>query len=92
VILELPLFVTVWERECLLPTATLPKLRLEGFDPRAPTETPVPDSAIVKVGFDPSDVMVTVPLALPPDWGAKVTVNVVLLLGPRLRGGVIPLS
>jgi len=56
----------------------LPKLRLEGFDPRAPTETPVPDSAIVRLGFDPSDVMVTVPLEFPLDWGAKVTVNGVL--------------
>jgi hypothetical protein len=47
---------------------------------------------MVRAGFDPSDVMVTVPLALPLDWGAKVTVNAVLLLGPRLKGGVIPLS
>ena len=32
------------ERDSLLPTVTLPKLRLVGFDPMVPVVTPVPDT------------------------------------------------
>jgi len=62
----------------LLPTVTVPKVRLLGLDPRAPGETPVPARAIETAGLDASDVMVTVPLALPVACGANVTENVVL--------------
>lgn len=73
-----PLLVTVSERDVLVPTVTLAKLRLLGFGPRLPGATPVPDSAMLRVGLDPSERIVTVPLALPLDCGAKDTVNVVL--------------
>lgn len=43
-----------------------------------PFATPVPDSGMFTVGFDPSDVIVKVPVALPAACGAKVTVRVVL--------------
>ena len=70
--------VTLSESELPVPTVTLEKLRLLGFGPRLPGATPVPDSAMLRVGFDPSERIVTVPLALPLDCGAKDTVNVVL--------------
>jgi hypothetical protein len=78
VTLDPPLFVTVSERARLLPTVTLPKLRLLGFAPSAPAVTPVPDNGIANEGLAPSEVIVTAPFALPLDCGAKVTVKVVL--------------
>jgi len=73
-----PLLVRASDRELLVPTVTLEKLRLLGFGTKVPGATPVPDSAMLRVGFDPSERIVTVPLALPLDCGAKDTVNVVL--------------
>lgn len=73
-----PLLVTVSDRDVLVPTVTLEKLRLLGLGPRLPEATPVPDSGMLRVGFDPSERIVTVPLAEPLDCGAKDTVNVVL--------------
>jgi hypothetical protein len=84
--------VTVSDRDCLLPTVTSPKLRLLGFDPRAPTASPVPDSGMVRVGFEASEVTVTVPLVLPLVCGAKATVRVVLCEALSVSGVVIPLS
>ena len=68
----------VSESDPVLPTFTLPKLRLVGFALRAPGATPVPDTLMVRPGLGAVDVMVTVPLAFPLAVGAKVTVNVVL--------------
>ena len=65
----------------LLPRITLPKLRLVGAAVNAPGASPVPDKDIVKVGFDAFDVIVTVPLALPPAVGAKATLKVVFCAG-----------
>lgn len=76
----------------LLPTTTLPKLRLVGVAVSAPGATPVPVSGIVNVEFEASEVIVTVPVALPPVVGAKETVNVVFCDGFRVSGVVIPLS
>ena len=70
---------------------TLPRLRLVGFALSAPGVTPVPDTAIAKDGLDPSEVMVTVPAAVPLDFGANATVNVALCDAARLSGVVIPL-
>jgi hypothetical protein len=75
----------------LLPTVTLPKLRLVGFDPSAPGVTAVPDNGIVRVGFEALDVMVKLPLALPADCGANVTVKVALCPAVSVTGAVIPL-
>jgi len=84
-------FVIVSEIVPLLPTFTLPKLRLVGFALRAPAATPVPDKLMVRLGLGASDVMVTVPLAFPLAFGANVTVNVVLLDAASVTGVVIPL-
>ena len=75
----------------MLPTVTLPKLRLVGFDPSAPGATPVPDNGMVKVGLDAFEVMVTLPLTLPADAGVNVTVKVALCPAVNVTGVVIPL-
>jgi hypothetical protein len=74
----------------LLPTVTLPKLRLLGFDPRVPSATPVPDNGMFRVGFEAFDVTVTLPLALAADCGVKVAVKVVLCPAASVTGVVIP--
>jgi hypothetical protein len=86
-----PVLVTISDRDCLLPTVTLPKLRLVGFAPSAPGATPVPDKGIIRVGLDAFEVIVTLPETLPADAGVKVTVNVVLCPAVSVTGVVIPL-
>ena len=44
--------VTVSDRDWLLPTVTLPKLRLLGLDPSAPGATPVPHNGMLRLGLD----------------------------------------
>jgi len=87
-----PVLVTVSERDLLFPTVTLPKLRLAGLAPSVPGVTPVPDSGMVRVGFDAFDVRVTLPLALPADDGANETVKVALWPAVRVTGAVIPVK
>jgi hypothetical protein len=91
VTLVLPVFVTVSDKVLLFPTCTLPKPRLVGFDPSAPAAVPVPDNGIVSVGFDPFEVMVTLPLAAPVDVGEKATLKVALWPVASVTGTVIPL-
>ena len=86
------MLVTVSDRVWWFPTVTLPKLRLVGLAPRPPGEIPVPDSGMVRVGFEASDVMVTLPLALPADDGANETLNVALCPVVSVTGVVIPLK
>ena len=87
-----PVFVTVSKRDLLLPTVTLPKLRLVGLAPSEPGDTPVPDSGMVSVGLEASDVMVMLPLAPPAVDGANETVKVVLCPAASVTGVVIPLK
>ena len=91
VTLEPPEFVTVSDCDWLLPTVTLPKLRLVGFDPSAPGATPMPDNGMVRVGLEAFEVTVTLPLTLPADPGVNLTVKVALWPGVIVTGAVIPL-
>ena len=75
----------------MLPTVTLPKLRLVGFDPSVPWATPVPDKGMFRVGLEAVEVRVTLPLALAADVGANLTLKVVLWPAVRVSGVVIPL-
>src|SRR5208283_647112 len=91
VTVEPPVLVTFSDKDVLLPTVTLPKLRLVGFDASAPGVTPVPDNGIVSVGFDALEVMVTLPLAPAAEVGANETLKVVLCPAVRVTGAVMPL-
>lgn len=73
-----PVLVSVSDKLELLPTCTLPKPRLLGFGLNVPCLTPVPESGMPKLGFDPLDVMLTLPLTVPLAVGLKSTVNDVL--------------
>jgi hypothetical protein len=76
--LDPPEFVKVSDSIWLLPTCTLPKLRLGAAalsDP-AVVAPPVPASGMVRLGADPLLRIVTLPLATPLDWGVKVTLKV----------------
>ncbi len=84
--------VTVSDNVCLLPTVTLPKLRLVGLAPSEPGDTPVPDNGMVRVGFDALDETVTLPLALPAEDGANETLKVALCPAVTATGAVIPLK
>jgi hypothetical protein len=86
-----PVFVSVSVVAGSAPTVTLPKLMLLKLSPKTPGLTPFPDTPIVSVGFEPFEVMVTVPLAAPVDCGAKPTVKVVLCDALRVNGVVRPL-
>ena len=86
------MLVTVSDRDLLLPTVTLPKLRLVGLAPSVPGVTPVPDKGMVRDGFEALEVMVMLPLALPADDGANETVKVALCPAVSVTGAAIPLK
>ena len=78
VTLEPPEFVKVSDRVRLLPTCTLPKLRLGAVAVSDPGVTPAPESGAVKLGLDALLVTERLPLADPPTVGVKVTLKVAL--------------
>ena len=86
-----PVLVTVSVTDFLFPTVTVPKLMLVGSAPKPPGVTPVPDTGIVRVGFEALEVMSMLPLALPADDGLNKTVKTVLCPAERVTGVVIPL-
>ena len=77
----------------LVPTITLPKPRVPGVMLSCPAEeVPVPDSGIVRLGFEAFEVIVTLPVAFVAEAGANVTVNVVLWFAPSVTGVESPLT
>jgi hypothetical protein len=87
-----PVLVIVSERELLLPTVTLPKLRLVRLAASAPGATPVPDNGMARAGLEALEVIVTLPLALPADEGANVTLKLVLPPAGNVSGVAIPFT
>jgi len=81
-----PVLVSVSDKFVLLPTWTLPNTRLVGLAPRAPGVTPVPESGMLKLGFEPFEAMLTLPLAPPLAVGLKSTVNEVLWPALNVKG------
>ena len=72
----------------LVPTTTFPTPSVAGVTVNCPfVAEPVPDSTMLNEGFAASEVMVTLPLALPADFGANNTLNATLCpaLGFRFR-------
>ena len=83
------LIVSVWLELC--PTVMFVKVKLVGDAvSTAAAATAVPVKGIAKLGFEASDVTVTVPLNVPAEVGANFTVNVVLCPAVSVTGGVIP--
>lgn len=70
----------------------MPKARLIGFAASVPGATPVPDSGMVKLGFDPFEVMLTLPLAAPLAVGEKSTENEVVWPAVKVTGKDSPLK
>lgn len=73
-----PVLVSVSNKLELFPTCTFPNPRLLGFGVNVPCVTPVPESGMLKLGFEPFDVMLTFPFTTPLPVGLKSTVNDVL--------------
>ena len=78
--------VTVW----LLPTVTEPKAIEVGLAVTDPSAMPLPLSGIVSVGFEPSDVMVTLPVELPVADGANLTLKLTLWPAFKVVGKAKP--
>ena len=57
-----------------------------------PCVTPVPESGMLKLGFEPFEVMLTLPLAEPLVVGEKSTVNEVLWPAVNVKGKDRPLK
>lgn len=69
VTLDPPALVTVSEIVLVTPTCTFPNAKLVGFAVIGPAAAPVPDNGMFIVGFEPSDVRVTLPAAAPDAVG-----------------------
>lgn len=76
----------------LLPTNTVPKLKLEGLAPSVPGVTPDPLNGTLRVGFEASLVMATFPLTDPLVCGANCTLNVFDCPAERVVGKLKPLN
>lgn len=86
-----PELVKVWVSDLLFPTLTLPKLIEDGLPLNAPSATPVALSGIVSVGFEPSEVIATLPDVVPLAVGANLTVKLVLCPALKVTGRLMPL-
>ena len=89
---DAPVLVSVSDRFVLPPTCTLPKASVVGLADKVPAVTPVPESAILKLGLLPFEVMLMLPLTAPLAVGANFTVNEVLCPAVKVRGNVSPLK
>ena len=76
----------------LWPTCTFVNVMLAGFGVSVPGVTPVPLSGMLRLGFEPVDVMFTLPLKVPLPLGLKCTVNDVLAPAFNVKGKVSPLK
>jgi hypothetical protein len=90
--LDPPVLVSISDKLELLPTCSLPNARLVGLAPRAPCVTPVPESGMFKLGLDPLEAMLRLPLAAPLVVGDKSTVNEVLWPAVSVNGKDKPLK
>ena len=89
--LDPPEFVSVSDKLVLPPTCTLPNTRLVGLAVNVPCVTPVPESGMLRLGFAPFEVTLTLPLAAPLVVGEKSTEKDVLCPAFNVRGKVSPL-
>jgi hypothetical protein len=83
----LALSVPVWL--WLVPMTTFPKLIDPGETLSCPGLMPLPDSDTLRLALEALDASVSVPLALPADFGAKETESVRLCPAARVCGTVM---
>lgn len=88
----LPLAVSVALIVLLVPTATLPNLKLVGLIPNCPPLTPDPDKGTVMVRLDNLLMNEMLPLTLLADFGVKVTFRVKLCPGVSVSGSDNPVK
>jgi hypothetical protein len=74
----------------VLPTATLPKLRLAGLKAKAPALPPVPESATLRLGTELFDVNMRLPETVPLADGVNVTLKVRLCPAAKVVGKLSP--
>jgi hypothetical protein len=88
---EFPLLVSVVVNELLLPTLTLPKLKLDELNPSTRVAaTPVPLREIVVGELGALLTNVIDPVTLPAALGPNTALNVVAFPAPMVTGAVIP--
>lgn len=88
-----PVAVRVPEAVPLVPTTTFPTASVLGLTANWPAAAvPVPDNGILSVGFEPFEVMLTLPLTAPAAVGANETLKPALCPAPNVTGAVIPLK
>lgn len=87
-----PVAVSVAVKVLLVPTVTPPKSNTPALDVNRPPETPVPERATARFGFDASETTAMAPLTAPPTFGLKRTLKVMLCPPFRLKGKVRPLK
>ena len=87
-----PELVRVSERLWLLPTRTLPKLRLAGLGVTAPAVGEPPERVTLTVGAEPVFAMAKFPLTLPAVCGVKMTVKPWLWPAASVTGKLNPLT
>ena len=87
-----PLLVTVSVKVWLLPTTTLPKVKLGALAASVPGVVPEPDNGTASDGFDASLVIASELFALPPALGVNTTLNDVLLPAFTVIGKVSPVT
>ena len=75
----------------MLPTTTVPKATVDGLAVTAPSATPEPLSGMSSMGFEPSEVTVMLPVALPVPVGANFTVKLTVWPALSVTGKVRPL-
>src|SRR3989442_14331732 len=90
--LELPVLVRVTLCVMLLPTDTLPKLRLVGLAESCSVAATPPPLRGIAVG-EPGALLTseTLPVTRPAPAGAKATLKFVLCRGCKVKGSVSPL-
>lgn len=69
----------------------MPKVRLVGLAASDPGVAPVPESGMLRLGFDPFEVMLMLPLTVPVAAGAKRAEKVAFCPAFRVNGSVSPL-
>src|SRR5208283_5066778 len=87
-----PLAVKLPDAIPLVSTTTLPRASVVGLTASCPVAAvPVPDKAMVRVGLEALEVIVTLPLAPAAEVGANETLKLVLCPAVRVTGAVMPL-